>query len=139
MKLTDYAAHDALGLAALVKNGEVTAEELLACALEAAEALNGDLNAIVRSMEAEARASIADGLPAGPLKGVPFLLKDLTQSYAGVPTDCGSRFFKGWTRDFDSEMVTRWKRRRTGHLRQDQHAGGRLQRLHRAGGQRPHP
>ena len=110
MKLTDYAAHDALGLAALVKNGEVTAEELLACALEAAEALNGDLNAIVRSMEAEARASIADGLPAGPLKGVPFLLKDLTQSYAGVPTDCGSRFFKGWTRDFDSEMVTRWKR-----------------------------
>ena len=110
MKLTDYAAHDALGLAALVKNKEVTAEELLACALEAAEALNGDLNAIVRSMEAEARASIADGLPAGPFEGVPFLLKDLTQSYAGVPTDCGSRFFKGWTRDFDSEMVTRWKR-----------------------------
>ena len=89
---------------------EVTAEELLACALEAAEALNGDLNAIVRSMEAEARAAIAEGLPAGPFEGVPFLLKDLTQSYAGVPTDCGSRFFKGWTRDFDSEMVTRWKR-----------------------------
>ena len=59
MKLTDYAAHDALGLAALVKRGEVTAEDLLACALEAAEALDGDLNAIVRSMEAEARAAIA--------------------------------------------------------------------------------
>ena len=50
------------------------------------------------------------GVPDGPFEGVPFLLKDLTQSYAGVPTDCGSRFFKGWTRDFDSEMVARWKR-----------------------------
>ena len=60
IKLTDYAAHDALGLAALVKSKEVTAEELLACALEAAEALDGDLNAIVRSMEAEARATIPD-------------------------------------------------------------------------------
>ena len=87
MKLTDYAAHDGVGLAALVKKGEVTAEELLACALEAAEALNGDLNAIVRSMEAEARAAIAAGGPAGPVAGVPFLLKDLTQSYAGVQTD----------------------------------------------------
>ena len=110
MKLGDYAAHDALGLAALVKKGEVTADELLTCALEAAEALNGDLNAIVRSMEGEARAAIAAGVPDGPFEGVPFLLKDLTQSYAGVPTDCGSRFFKGWTRDFDSEMVARWKR-----------------------------
>ena len=61
MKLRDYAAHDALGLAALVKNGEVTADELLTCALEAAEALNGDLNAVVRSMEGEARAAIAAG------------------------------------------------------------------------------
>ena len=110
MNLKDYAAHDALGLAQLVKNKEVTAEELLDCALQASEALNGDLNAIVRSMEAEARAAIAAGVPAGPFEGVPFLLKDLTQSYAGVPTDCGSRFFKGWTRDFDSEMVARWKR-----------------------------
>ena len=61
-------------------------------------------------MEAEARATIAEGVLAGPFEGVPFLLKDITLSYAGVPTDCGSRFFKGWTRDFDSEMVVRWKR-----------------------------
>ena len=139
MKLTDYAAHDALGLAALVKNKEVTAEELLACALEAAEALNGDLNAIVRSMEAEARASIADGLPAGPLKGVPFLLKDLTQSYAGVPTDCGSRFFKGWTRDFDSEMVARWKRAGLVIFAKTNTPEGGSSGSSRAGGQWPHP
>ena len=140
MKLTDYAAHDALGLAALVKNGEVTAEELLACALEAAEALNGDPQCH-RPLNGGGGAGLRSqtASPPGRSKGCPFLLKDLTQSYAGVPTDCGSRFFKGWTRDFDSEMVTRWKRAGTGHLRQDQHAGGRLQRLHRAGGQRPHP
>ena len=50
MNLKDYAAHDALGLAQLVKNKEVMAEELLDCALQASEALNGDLSAIVRSM-----------------------------------------------------------------------------------------
>ena len=110
MKLTEYAAHDGLGLAGLVKRKEVTAGELLDCALRATDALNGTLNAVVRSMEGEARKTIEDGAPAGPFEGVPFLLKDLTQSYAGVPTDCGSRFFKGWTRDFDSEMVVRWKR-----------------------------
>ncbi len=110
MELRDYAAHDALGLAGLVKRKEATPEELLDCALRAADALNGKLNAIVRPMEEEARKTVAAGVPAGPFEGVPFLLKDLTQSYAGVPTDCGSRFFKGWTRDFDSEMTARWKK-----------------------------
>ena len=71
MNLKDYAAHDALGLAQLVKNREVTAEELLDCALQASEALNGDLNAIVRSMEAEARAAIAAGVPPARSRACP--------------------------------------------------------------------
>ena len=49
-------------------------------------------------------------IPEGPLTGVPFLLKDLVVSYAGVPTNCGSRLLEGFTRDFDSELLVRWKR-----------------------------
>ncbi|MDA1310576.1 MAG: amidase family protein, partial [Proteobacteria bacterium] len=38
-------------------------------------------------------AQIAAGLPDGPLKGVPFLLKDLGSALAGTRTTRGSRFF----------------------------------------------
>src|SRR5262249_58676469 len=57
----------------------------------------------------EAAATLAAGLPPGPFAGVPFLLKDLTPSYAGVPTDGGSRFFKGVVGAYDSEIMRRWK------------------------------
>ncbi|MGH7335696.1 MAG: amidase, partial [Candidatus Rokuibacteriota bacterium] len=40
-----------------------------------------------------ARQTIAGGLPEGPFQGVPYLMKDLTASIAGVPMTRGSRFF----------------------------------------------
>ena len=36
-------------------------------------------------------------------------LKDFKVSYAGVPTNCGSRLFHGFTREYDSEILRRWK------------------------------
>ena len=109
MKLEDYAKYDGLGLANLVRRREVTPSELVDCAIKAIELLNPKLNAVVRRLDAMARKTAKGELPRGPFTGVPFLLKDLTHSLAGVPTDCGSRFFKGWTRDYDTEMVTRFK------------------------------
>ena len=38
---TSYEEHDAVGLAALVARGEITAEELLEAAIERVEARNG--------------------------------------------------------------------------------------------------
>lgn len=47
---------------------------------------------------------------SGPFAGVPFLLKDLMQEYAGVPTAQGNRALKqaNYTPDFSAEVVTRW-------------------------------
>ena len=45
--LTDYENYDGLGLAALVRNGDVKAEELLDAAVARANAHNPDINAIV--------------------------------------------------------------------------------------------
>lgn len=89
----EYLRHDATALAGLVQCGEVQADELLDLALAQLARVQPQVNAVVRTMEPQARAQIAGGL-AGPLAGVPFLLKDGLQDYAGVPTGLGSRAFQ---------------------------------------------
>ena len=106
----DYENHDAVGLAALVASGETTPEELLEAAIERVEARNGAVNAVTNRLYDFARRAIAEGLPDGPLKGVPYLLKDLGASLAGCPTTRGSRFFQDVVPAEDSEHVKRLKR-----------------------------
>lgn len=98
--------HDATGLAALVAAGEVTPDELLDAALARAEAA-GELNAVVGVYEDVARAAIAAGLPDGPFRGVPFLLKDLGAEATDLPASSGSRLFAGATYPADSAIVAR--------------------------------
>jgi amidase len=89
----DYEQYDALGLADLVKRGKVSPSELLEAAIERVEARNGAVNAVTMKLYDYGRKAVADGLPEGPFTGVPFLLKDLTASLAGVKTTRGSKFF----------------------------------------------
>lgn len=90
MRHDEYLRHDATALAALVRRGEVPASELLDLALAQLARVQPQVNAVVRDMAPLARQQIAAGL-GGPLAGVPFLLKDGLQDYAGVPTGYGSR------------------------------------------------
>src|SRR5713101_2106213 len=110
LTLDEYAPYDGMGLADLVRRKEVSAEELLNCALLALHATNPKLNAVVRLMEDEARSALRSGLPDGPFKGVPFLLKDLGGDYGGVPTTWGAPFRANNIPETDSELVTRYKR-----------------------------
>lgn len=107
MDFQDYAAHDATGLAELVAAGETTAADLLAAARRRAAAVNPRLNAIVRFMDAEADARVGEDL-SGPFAGVPFLLKDLFQDYAGVPTSQGSQAMQAWPATAHATVVERW-------------------------------
>ena len=83
---------DAVGQAALVSAGEITAVELLDAAIIRLEAAR-HLNAVIADLFDRGRAQAADldsqgrarAGQSGPLAGVPFLLKDLGQSQAGVP------------------------------------------------------
>jgi amidase len=107
----DYEAYDALGLADLVRRGKVTPSELLEAAIARVESRNPTINAVVLPLYDYARRAIADGLPDGPFRGVPYLLKDLTASLAGVRTMRGSRFFADTPpAAADSEHVARLKR-----------------------------
>ncbi len=106
----DFESHDGLGLAALVREGAVSAEALLEAAIERVEARNPAVNAVVTRLYDLARAAIADGPPDGPFAGVPYLLKDLSSSLGGVPMTRGSRFFADVVPPADSEHVKRLKR-----------------------------
>src|SRR5207244_11511816 len=107
----DYGNYDALGLADLVRRRLVTATELLEAAIARVEARNPVVNAVVLRLYDHARTAIADGLPDGPFRGVPYLLKDLTATLAGVPMTRGSRFFADSPpATADSEHVKRLKR-----------------------------
>jgi Asp-tRNA(Asn)/Glu-tRNA(Gln) amidotransferase A subunit family amidase len=107
----DYERYDALGLADLVRRREVTPNDLLEAALARVAARNPVINAVTMPLEDYARKAIAAGLPDGPFRGVPYLMKDLTTSIAGVRMTRGSRFFTDSpAATADSEHVTRLKR-----------------------------
>ncbi|MDB5970941.1 MAG: amidase family protein [Hydrocarboniphaga sp.] len=90
MNFSEYVQHDALGLAALVQRREVSAAELLEAALQRCAEVNPKINALTIPMTAQARARSSESV-SGPFAGVPFLIKDIGQHYAGVPTTQGSR------------------------------------------------
>jgi amidase len=109
MPFTDYGRYDALGLAELVRTGQVSAGELLDEALARTAAINPRINAVIHLMEARARQAIAAGLPEGPFRGVPFLIKDLLAAYAGEPLRCGSRLFREFVPQQDEEITRRYR------------------------------
>jgi Asp-tRNA(Asn)/Glu-tRNA(Gln) amidotransferase A subunit family amidase len=110
MAFSDYGDYDALGLAGLLRAGQVSADELLDEALARVEASNPKLNAVTVHAEALARRAIAAGLPEGPFTGVPMLLKDLGQYCAGLPLTNGSRFSSEQAPGYDGNLTERYKR-----------------------------
>ncbi len=99
--------HDALGLAELVRKRQVSPTELLDAAIGRAEALDPRLHFMAQRHYDYGRAAIAKGLPEGPFRGVPWLLKDLNTYIAGLPTGNGSRFYKDYRPEVTSELVRR--------------------------------
>lgn len=88
MKASEYTEYDAVGLAELVARGEVTPAELGAAALAAVAAVDDRTGAVLETWAPVAPA-------AGPLSGVPFLVKDLGVSYEGRLSESGSRLAAG--------------------------------------------
>jgi len=109
MRFDEYRRCDATALAGLIASGEVGARDVLDTAIARAEQVNPAINAIVHKQYDRAHAAI-DKLPDGPLKGVPFLLKDLAMLEAGEPARLGSSLYADFVADHDSAYVTRCKK-----------------------------
>jgi amidase len=108
--MDDVASLDATAQAELVRRKEVKPIELVEVAIGRIERLNPQLNAVITPMFDLAREAAVAPLPDGPFSGVPFLLKDLLASYAGVRMAWGSAFGRDFVPDHDSELVARHKR-----------------------------
>lgn len=105
----DYARHDGVGLAALVRRGEVSPGELLDAAAARIEALNPALGAVVRTRFERARVEARLVDRDAPLAGVPFLVKDLLSTLQGEPTGAGCRVLQRVPMPRDNELVRRWR------------------------------
>ena len=92
--LDNLALLDATAQAELVRNNEVRPIELAEAAISRIEQLNPTLNAVITPMYELARTAASEKLPEGPFAGVPFLLKDILASYAGVRMSMGSKLLQ---------------------------------------------
>ncbi len=110
MAFQEYTAYDGIGLGELVRNGEITALELLEEAIIRVERHNGKINAVIYKFYDMAREAARRKPGNGPFEGVPFLLKDILGDCKGVPTRMGSRYFPAFPSSTDSELVARYKR-----------------------------
>jgi amidase len=110
MNLSEYASHDALGLAKLVRSRSITPAELVECALSANALVNPKLNAVIATVpnwESQLDRQHSDGA----FFGVPFLIKDLMLQAKGVPCEFGSRLFRGaYTAPLDTELMSRFRK-----------------------------
>src|SRR3954454_13507897 len=99
----------ALEQARLVRDGDVTARELVETSLAAIERLNGELNAFVTLCDERALDQADDIQPGDerPLAGVPIAIKDLTALTGGVRTTAGMRALEDWVPRRDSVLVSR--------------------------------
>lgn len=105
MNLADYTAHDAMGLAALIRQGDVSAAEVIDAAHRAIARVNPTLNALAEHWHDEPLPRCGDG----PLYGVPFLIKDLAISMQGRAHEFGSHLAVGLRSEADSFLMRRFR------------------------------
>jgi amidase len=95
--------NDAVGIAALIKSGEISAQEAIDAAIKRAEAVNGQINAIAIKTYERAQNQVKE-LNDGALSGVPTFVKD-NIPVKGVPSQSGTLAFKAKPAKKNSKFV----------------------------------
>ena len=104
-----FVESDALRLAELVRQKEVTPAELTETAIRLIETLDPELNAVVIRDFDRAIARAAETSAEAPFAGVPYLLKNIGSGCEGLPLTNSLPFRKDYVSPSDSEMVRRIK------------------------------
>ena len=104
------ASLDATAQAELVRRGDASPLELVEEAINRAEKVNGELNAIIHPLYDKAREQAAGALPDGPFRGVPVVFKDLNCQVEGDPYNAGMNAAKraGWRSDHTDALAQKF-------------------------------
>ncbi len=109
MRVDEYAAHDALGLAELVARRDVSPRELVHVAATAIAERNPAINGVVELYHDQIEGLDETTLGTGPFRGVPFLIKDVGPHLAGRKQEFCSRLLAGTVAATDSHLGTLFK------------------------------
>ncbi len=112
MKLSEYGKYDALGLAELIRKGDVTQREVAQCAIDAADALNPQLNAVLETYQDrvdDACMQERQDNDAPVFAGVPMMLKDIGAAEEGRKQELASAAFKGRVSPSTSNLTKKFR------------------------------
>lgn len=104
-KFPEYSKYDALGLAELVKNGDVSPVELLSEAKERLDKVNNRFNAVTYQSEVLPNSLLGDLNKDRIFCGVPFLVKDLMLPFKDMPLSNGTSAMKSYFPSENSAMA----------------------------------
>ncbi len=108
MKDSEYADCDGIALAALIRNGELTAHEAISRAFAVIDRFDAKINAFV-SRETDAAFAAAAMPIAGPLCGVPLAMKDCVGMHRDSIRSFGSRLSAVMRIEQDDVFVGRYR------------------------------
>ncbi|WP_436640796.1 amidase [Microbaculum sp. FT89] len=106
----EYVESDGLALGEMVRNGDVSPDELVEAAIVTIEKLNPELNAVIHKLYDMGRDAATSVDRDAPFAGVPYLLKELATAWKGAPNTNSSAYLKDVVADADAEVVTRIKK-----------------------------
>jgi Asp-tRNA(Asn)/Glu-tRNA(Gln) amidotransferase A subunit family amidase len=111
---TDAKPLDGVALAGLIRDGELSAQELYDQTTARVEKVNGRINAVVEELDEVATNCLAgkwrnDSASPSSLAGVPTYLKALFSACEGAPLTASSKTTAGMVAPFDSAVTRRLK------------------------------
>ncbi|WMD20592.1 amidase [Achromobacter seleniivolatilans] len=109
MRDTEYQLLDGLALADLLARREVSAENLMACAIKLAQERAPALNALCYERFDESMDVARDWQPKGPFGAIPFLLKDSGLAHKRFPSSLGSRLLNDTSYTRNATLTERFE------------------------------
>lgn len=104
----EYVKFDAIGLAKLIKQRDVSVKDVHDAAQAVISKINPQINSVIETWPERAAGKCDAAIDTdGPLAGVPFLLKDVGGSEPGVRHECGSRIARDMAPDVSESAVMR--------------------------------
>ena len=102
----EYVQYDATGLAKLVADGQLSAQELAVQAAEAVELINPDINCVIEVFAATVADPHKDGMNTqGPFHGVPMMIKDLGSRMKGRQQEAGYAWMEQHVPEQDLSLI----------------------------------